>query len=100
MSNELQKLAGSLGCDIIGAETFAVPSGKAIYALWCRIDGATITSYKEIQGLGTENQTVVPISSGTKISEAMALGELWTFDKPLTEVVCSVEGLTAYYITI
>lgn len=99
MSNELQKIAGSLGCDVIGVETFAAPTGKAIYALWCRIDGATITAYDEIQGWGTEDEAEVTISSGTKISEAMKYGELWTFDKPLTEVVCSVAGLTAYYVT-
>jgi|GEM_PF-4971059 len=99
MSTELERLSGSHGCDTVGVETFNAPSGKAIYAIWCRIDGATITSYKELQSFGLETEAEVSVSTGTKISTPMVLGELWTFDKPLSQVVCSVEGLTVYYVS-
>lgn len=99
MSSELELLSGSHGCDIITAETFNAPTGKAIYALWCRKDGATITSYKELQSFGKEDVSEVSVTSDTKITNASVYGELLTFDKPLTQVVCSVEGYTAYYIS-
>ncbi len=98
MSNELQKLTGSNGSDIVGAETFTPPSGFVIYSVIPRVNGARITGWKELEAYGTESENEKTVSSDSKIGIDLVNGEYLTFRNPLSEITCNTAGgITVYY---
>ena len=91
---EITKLTGGIGCDIVtGTSAFPARKGK-IFAIVAREDNSGITSIKEDM-----SGRIVTVTSRSYLgTNTLYKGEMIVPDYPLTEITPAAGSFDVYYI--